>query len=50
MRVIVFAGDWACEIELHQTDVIWPASRGVNEVDHAMCLKAEFQMHAALSN
>ena len=26
------------------------ASRGDNEVDHAMCLKAEFQMHAALSN
>ena len=26
------------------------ASRGDNEVDHAMCLKAEFQMHTALSN
>ena len=26
------------------------ASRGDNEVDHAVCLKAEFQMHTALSN
>ena len=48
MRVLVFAGDWACEIELRQTGVI--CFRGDNEVDHAVCLKAEFQMHAALSN
>ena len=26
------------------------ASRGDNKVDHAVCLKAEFQMHTALSN
>ena len=26
------------------------ASRGDNEVDHAVCLKAEFQMHTVLSN
>ena len=26
------------------------ASCGENEVDHAVCLKTEFQMHAALSN
>ena len=26
------------------------ASRGDNEVDHAVCLKAEFQRHTALSN
>ena len=26
------------------------ASRGDNEVDHALCLKAEFQMHTVLSN
>ena len=48
MRALVFAGDWACEIKLHQTGVI--CSRGDNEVDHAVCLKAEFQMHTALSN
>ena len=26
------------------------ASRGDNEVDHAMCLKIEFQTHTVLSN
>ena len=26
------------------------ASRGDNEVDHAVCLKVEFQMHTVLSN
>ena len=26
------------------------ASRGDNEVDHAVCLKSEFEMHTALSN
>ena len=47
-RVLVLAGDWACEIELHQTAS--SASCGDNEVDHAVCLKAEFQMHTVLSN
>ena len=26
------------------------ASRGDNEVDHAVCLKVEFHMHTVLSN
>ena len=30
-----FAGDWSCEID--------------NEVNHAVCLQAEFQMHAVLT-
>ena len=48
VRVLVFAGDWAREIKLRQTWFI--CFRGDNEVDHAVCLKAEFQMHPALSN
>ena len=48
MRMLVFAGDKACEIELRQTGVICFMWR--REVDHAVCLKTEFQMYTALSN
>ena len=48
MRVLVFAADWACEIEQHQTAS--SASRGDNEVDHELCLNAECQMHTVVSN
>ena len=48
MRMPIFAGDWACEINCAR-----PASsafHGDNEVDHVVCLKAEIQLHAVLSN
>ena len=50
MRVpFFFAGDCACEIELRQTRVICYMWRQ-RVVNHAVCLQAEFQIHAVLSN
>ena len=42
-----YAGDWVCEIEMRQTGVICFPWR---QVDHAVCLKVEFQKHPVLSN
>ena len=49
MRVLVFAGETG-RVKSNCARPASSASRGDNEVDHAVCLKAEFLMHTALSN
>ena len=48
MRVQVFAGDWALKSNCARPAS--SASRGDYEVDHAVFLEVEFQMHTVLFN
>ena len=50
MRVLVFCGRLGVWNRTAPDRRHIDATRGDNEVDHAVCLQAEFQMHAVLSN
>ena len=50
MRVLVFRGRLGVWNRTAPDRRHINATRGDNEVDHAVCLQAEFQMHAVLSN